>query len=289
MRTLSAQLRETSFSGELDLGSAADFAKAYSFRNSGGYVTVLFASASASLPCTVSGATAAVDIFGNAVGVTGGKLTLTDMPMYIRSTTPIKILDIGNGLISATNIATAATASVAPGMSPTNVSRINDGALNSSYIYSQAFNPAYSPYIDTNDIMPGTAALTWGSAQRIKRIGLIFDRPWQGGTAPVAFNVQALVSGAWKTIHTYRNATATSMPFANPGMGTTYDTYYNGEWIVHYLLPSPVTATAIRVNLTQSTWGNCPDSDTANLTAAPYTGNGCKQRLTLNDFRAYSN
>ena len=128
----------------------------------------------------------------------------------------------------------------------------------------------------------------------IDRVGVFFAPPWQTGTAPISFSLQALegatwsgsawTGGTWTTIETYTNATATSIPFADPGPGTTYETFYNGEWVV-YMTFAPVATPALRINVTATTYGDCPDSNTYNQTAG---NQGSPQHLTLRDFRAYA-
>jgi hypothetical protein len=286
-RVLSSELRGKMRCFELNCGNAHDFIRTYQHDDGDGhYVTSFFTQGMEALRITVSGGISAIDVFGNAVNLNGGTFNITDLPIYVRSRSPLKISDIGNGLMNAKNIATLATASVASGMDTTNVARINNGMQESCYLDNVSTSGgATSPYNDTKNVMPAQATLTWSSPQTIKRLGIFFAPPYQLMDSAIAFNVEAMISGKWKQIATYTNHTAYSVPFADVGTGGTYETSYNGEWVFHFVLPSAISTSAVRVNLTKSSHGYTPD-DQGLRVAAPQGG---AQHLTLREFKAYSN
>lgn len=285
-RELSESLWGATFSSDVNMGSAADFLKVYQFSNSGGYVTAVFTCASSSLPITISGASSAVDVFGNPITLTAN-YPLSDLPIYVTSSSPLTISDVGNGLLTATNVAIPATPTITAGATTDNMTVINDGQMHSGQYDPVSPFLAFGPYNDyINKVMPITPTITWGSAQTIARIAVLFEKPYQNSCGPIAFNVQALISGTWTTIYTYSNPTTTSVPFADYGTGTTYESAYNAEYIVHYKLPTPVSATALRVNVTATTYGDCPNIDMYTLCAG---SQGSQQHLTFNNIRAYSN
>lgn len=291
-RTLSAQLRGSTFSSELTFGAAANYLKGYQFTVSGGtYLTAFFAtgqSTTTPMPMTLSGATSAVDMWGNNFPITNGvPFNLTDMPIYVKSSAPLTVTDVGTGLMSATNTEASWTASVSAGAVTTNVSQINDGLL--GYLYANSGAPnSTSQYDDTNNVMPITATLTSNTgAQTVKRVGLFFYSPYQGQTAPISYTLQALESGVWTTIYTYSNPTAYSVPFAGSDYGCTYETNWNCEWAQYVVLPTPITCTALRIVVSATSFGDMPDWQSYYNTGG--FPQGSVQHLTMQEFQPFSN
>jgi hypothetical protein len=290
MRTRSQNTRGKVCASTQPLGAATDFMRAYLYRNTAGTenTLILFATGSTDLNVKLSSNPdlAVVDLYGNVMAPNSdGTWTVGETPCYASSATAITVLDIDYGLMTARDIAPTGTAFVGAGISTAGVAQINAGVEASAYWSNADEVTSGGPYMDSNNVLPAEAGVTFASPVTVARVAPMAAPPWHQQTAMTDFEIEAEVGGVWQVVETYQDPTATSVPFCDYGTGCARETAYRCEWNRPFLLATPVQATGVRVNITETTWGDAPDVATATLTAG---AQGCPQRTVLRGLRVYS-
>ena len=278
MRVWAEELFGTTFNTRLNFGSEDNFFIGSKFLAPGGtsVVVVQSAGANANVRFTVTGASSVsvVDSWGNitSVAVSGGTITLPIdyIPTYIRCPVGVTVvpvaLDYGVELIKAQR--STVTASSNPSTAPNAANLILDGSVGN--------------WVATDANFPITWTATFPVATRFNRFAIVGPNPHNVTCCLQDFDVQAFVSGSWVTIATYTEPIVQKMwTSTNDAGGCFVDsfTWHRNTWLGR--LSTPISATAVRLNIRSCSYGGGMTPESANQTIITVTGSPTGGTFTL--------
>jgi hypothetical protein len=132
----------------------------------------------------------------------------------------------------------------------TNTSLVCNGYLENWY-YSQVNST--KPWMDNTVGFPAWVQLTFPSAQTINQVVVYASPPWQSQSSLLQYDLQYWNGSSWVTLQSV-NEPANTWPVYTPFTRTTVDSFYSDRWVFLHSF-SPVSTTAVRLNVYNTTWG----------------------------------
>jgi hypothetical protein len=198
--------------------------------------------------------------------VVDGRLTvpICDLPVYLRLSADctVSVVDVGNGVMDATNIAGAATASCSSMAS--DVDLVNNG----EYEIPSYYGVSAAPFASRS---PDSIVLEWDTPQVIGKVMLRQCAPWVDVyTAAMTEGRLEYWNGSgwlpcptvagnhWDRTGRYENTTAHAT-LGQVGGQTTLISFYDQHWCHNVDLEYAITTTKLRLTVTQAGTGEIPD------------------------------
>jgi hypothetical protein len=202
------------------------------------------------------------------LAVVDGRLTvpICDLPVYLRLSADctVSVVDVGNGVMDATNIAGAATASCSSTAS--DVDLVNNG----EYEIPSYYGVSAAPFASRS---PDSIVLEWDTPQVIGKVMLRQCAPWVDVyTAAMTEGRLEYWNGSgwlpcptvagnhWDRTGRYENTTAHAT-LGQVGGQTTLISFYDQHWCHNVDLEYAVITIKLRLTVTQAGTGEIPDKN----------------------------
>lgn len=306
-RILSEEVYGKAFSSTLNFGPIGNnFYKGSIYAGSGGKSIAVLAQGNPSDVITLNvsdrGTLTCSDWQGNLSTVTvepngNAVIPITDLPTYVRlsASCVVSVTDIGNGVRFSKNLAPNATALAGTGAA--SVSLINDG------IYQTG---GYLPLPDsvyTSNTLSDYVELDWGASVTLNKVMIRQMSPWidvdnasamTAGTLQYWNNASSVWTGCptaptnhWDTAGNYSNTSAVSS-VGIVGQAPYNITFWDNHWCHNIDFAIPVITTKLRLTVTNTSYGEIPDSAGATFAHTIYTGHTFFQQFNISEILALS-
>lgn len=261
-----------------------------------GSVAVMVAAsymAGSSVTLTVSGSTSpltVVDGLGNATTVSqsGGRVTVdvSDIPTYVRLPAGVNVWvysvnDWGpnpSPSVSAVRLTTSLGGGAAPA------------------IADDKYMEAYTGTSTTNGVvfstsgLPDSAEITFADNIEIDRVIVWCGPAYQSLPGLIDFDVDTWDGASWTTRATVTRTAPTSFLHGTnfTGVGCQRETFWDEQWIEDVKLPSPVTASGVRIYVRDATYGGEPDADAVSYGGFEIGGGMATPKIAIQEISVIS-
>lgn len=211
-------------------------------------------------------------------------LPVPEIPVYINlaadQSIAVKPMAWGGNLARASGVTLRASGAGAHPLDPTipnAIEKIVSGELDNWYWSQQKDR---HPWMDDTPGFPAWVELTFPKPQTVARVVVFAPIPWQWDGAPLNYELQAEVAGAWVTLDRVAEPTQT-ITVLTPTLRTSVDSFYSDRCIFNHRF-QPITTLRIRLLVHDVTWGG--GASAAVVKAGGQTG---PHKLTLRQIEVY--